>query len=73
MKFIITYVVYYNAKILNLLIIIMRLWYKPVFILKTEDGISLEVAGKIIFARNIEHEFSTDIGSIKFDSVCVCI
>lgn len=36
----------------------------PLFRIITEDGITLELAGKILFARNIENEFSTDIGSI---------
>ena len=43
--------------------------YNPVFQLKTSDGITLELAGKVLFARNIENEFSTDIGSIKYDDI----
>lgn len=41
----------------------------PVFQLKTSDGILLEIAGKILFARNIENEFSTDIGSITYEDI----
>lgn len=41
----------------------------PVFRIKTDDGITLDLAGKILFARNIENEFSTDIGSIKHEDI----
>lgn len=37
----------------------------PVFRVITGDGISLDLAGKLLFARNIENESSTDIDSIK--------
>ncbi|AVK95640.1 hypothetical protein FCT18_17475 [Lysinibacillus sphaericus] len=37
----------------------------PIFRVITEDGIILDLAGKILFALNVENEFSTDIGSIK--------
>lgn len=43
--------------------------YNPIFRVITEDGITLELAGKILFARNIENEFSTDIGSIKAEDI----
>lgn len=41
----------------------------PVFRIVTADGITLDLAGKILFARNIENEFSTDIGSIKAEDI----
>lgn len=41
----------------------------PVFNMITQDGFSLELAGKVAFARNIENEFSTDIGSIKYEDI----
>ena len=41
----------------------------PVFNVITQDGYSVELAGKIIFARNIENEHSTDIGSIKYEDI----
>lgn len=41
----------------------------PLFRIITEDGITLELAGKILFARNIENEFSTDIVSIKSEDI----
>ncbi|MEK4082226.1 hypothetical protein [Solibacillus sp. FSL K6-1126] len=41
----------------------------PVFRIVTEDGITLDLAGKLLFARNIENEFSTDISSIKREDI----
>ncbi|MCM3723975.1 hypothetical protein [Solibacillus isronensis] len=41
----------------------------PMFRIVTEDGITLDLAGKILFARNIENDFSTDIGSIKHEDI----
>ena len=41
----------------------------PVFKVKTDDGAYVELAGKILFARNIYNEFSTDIGSIKYEDI----
>lgn len=41
----------------------------PMFRIVTEDGITLDLAGKILFARNIENEFSTDIGSINAEDI----
>ena len=41
----------------------------PLYRIITEDGITLELAGKVLFARNIENEFSTDIGSIKSEDI----
>lgn len=43
--------------------------HNPVFNVITQDGFSVELVGKIIFARNIENEFSTDIGSIKYEDI----
>lgn len=43
--------------------------HNPIFRVITEDGIKLDLAGKILFARNIENEFSTDIGSIKAEDI----
>ncbi|QFG01283.1 hypothetical protein PB01_20855 (plasmid) [Psychrobacillus glaciei] len=36
----------------------------PVFEVKTEDNISCQLAGKLLFVRNIYNEESTDFGSI---------
>lgn len=41
----------------------------PVFNVNTEDGSAIELAGKILFARNIYNEFSTDIGSITYEDI----
>lgn len=41
----------------------------PVFRVITDDGISLDLAGKLLFARNVENEFSTDIDSIKAEDI----
>lgn len=41
----------------------------PVFRIVTDDGITLDLAGKILFARNFENEFSTDIGGIKAEDI----
>lgn len=41
----------------------------PIFRVITDDGITLNLAGKILFARNVENEFSTDIGSIKAENI----
>ena len=34
-----------------------------------DDKVKIWIAGKIIFSRNIENEFSTDIGSIKYEDI----
>lgn len=41
----------------------------PIFRVVTDDGITLDLAGKLLFARNVENEFSTDIGSIKAEDI----
>ena len=41
----------------------------PIFSVVTDDGITLDLAGKLLFARNVENEFSTDIGSIKAEDI----
>lgn len=41
----------------------------PIFQLQTNYRDIVELAGTIIFARNIETEYSTDIGSITNDDV----
>ncbi len=41
----------------------------PIFRVITDDGITLDLTGKILFARNVENEFSTDIGSIKAEDI----
>lgn len=41
----------------------------PIFKVKTDYGEYVELAGKILFARNIYNEFSTDIGSIKYEDI----
>lgn len=43
--------------------------HNPVFNVITEDGYSVELAGKIVFARNIENEFNTGVGSIKYEDI----
>lgn len=41
----------------------------PVFEVKTEDNISCQLAGKILFVRNIYNEESTDFGSITPENI----
>lgn len=41
----------------------------PIFRVVTDDGITLDLAGKLLFARNVENEFSTDIDSIKAEDI----
>lgn len=41
----------------------------PVFEVITEDGITLQLAGRILFVRNIYNEESTDFGSITEEYV----
>lgn len=41
----------------------------PIYIVITDDGITLHLAGKLLFARNQETEFSTDICSIKTEDI----
>ncbi|NME06236.1 hypothetical protein [Psychrobacillus sp. BL-248-WT-3] len=41
----------------------------PVWSIKTPDGISLELIGKLLFVRNIETEYSIDFVSIKAEDI----
>jgi len=41
----------------------------PIFEVKTEDNISCQLAGKLLFVRNIYNEESTDFGSITAQDV----
>lgn len=43
--------------------------HNPIFKVITDNGIELNLAGKILFARNVENEFSTDIGGIKYEDI----
>lgn len=41
----------------------------PIYTLVTEDGFSYQLAGKLLFVRNIYNENSTDFGSITYDDI----
>lgn len=41
----------------------------PVFELVSAFGDKVQLAGRLLFVRNIENEFSTDIGSIKHEDI----
>lgn len=41
----------------------------PVFEIESEYGDYNKLAGKLVFVRNVENEFSTDIGSITYEDV----
>lgn len=41
----------------------------PVFEVISEFGDRVQLAGRLLFVRNIENEFSTDIGSIKYEDI----
>ena len=41
----------------------------PVFEVVSTFGDISQLAGRLIFVRNIENEFSTDIGSIKYEDI----
>lgn len=41
----------------------------PVFEVISEFGDREQLAGRLLFVRNIENEFSTDIGSIKYEDI----
>lgn len=41
----------------------------PVFQIETQYGDTVELAGSIIFAKNIETEYSTDIGSLTEEEI----
>lgn len=41
----------------------------PIYRVVTADGVSCELAGKLIFIRNIYNENSTDFGSITYEDI----
>ena len=41
----------------------------PVFEIVSEYGDRSKLAGRLLFVRNVENEFSTDIGSIKYEDI----
>ena len=41
----------------------------PVFEIVSELGDRTQLAGRLLFVRNIENEFSVDIGSIKYEDI----
>lgn len=41
----------------------------PIYRVATADGISHELAGKLVFIRNIYNENSTDFGSITYEDI----
>lgn len=41
----------------------------PVFEIESEYGDVNKLAGKLIFVRNIENEYSVDMGSIKYEDI----
>lgn len=41
----------------------------PVFELKTEDGHTLQLVGKLLFVRNVYNADSTDFGGITYEDV----
>ena len=41
----------------------------PVFEIVSEFGERTQLAGRLLFVRNIENEFSVDIGSIKYEDI----
>lgn len=43
--------------------------YNPVFELFSAFGDKAQLAGRLLFVRNIENEYSTDIGSIKYEDI----
>lgn len=43
--------------------------YNPVFEVITEDNITCQLSGKILFVRNIYNERSTDLGSITPEDI----
>lgn len=47
-------------------------FFKPnnlVFEIVSEFGDSAQLAGRLLFVRNIENEFSVDIGAIKYEDI----
>ena len=43
--------------------------HNPVFELVSAFGDKAQLAGPLLFVRNVENEFSTDIGSIKHEDI----
>lgn len=43
--------------------------HNPVFEVRTEDNITLQLAGRLLFVRNVYNEESTDFGSITTEDV----
>ncbi|MER1987520.1 MAG: hypothetical protein ABS948_16700 [Solibacillus sp.] len=41
----------------------------PVFNIVSTYGDVMQLAGRLLFVRNVENEFSTDIGSIKYEDI----
>ncbi|BAK15232.1 uncharacterized protein SSIL_0809 [Solibacillus silvestris StLB046] len=41
----------------------------PVFEIVSHFGEKINLAGRLLFVRNIENEYSTDIGSIKYQDI----
>lgn len=41
----------------------------PVYEVITEDNIPCQIAGKLLFVRNIYNEESTDFGSVKSEDI----
>lgn len=41
----------------------------PVFRVETVFGDTLKLAGRLLFVRNIYNEYSTDVGSIKYEDI----
>lgn len=41
----------------------------PIFEIKTEDNITFQLAGKLLFVRNIYNLESTDFGSITYEDI----
>ena len=41
----------------------------PIFNLTMEDGSVCELAGKLLFVRNVYNEYSTDVGSITYEDI----
>lgn len=41
----------------------------PVYTITTEDGITCQLAGKLLFVRNVYNENSTDFGSITYEDI----
>ena len=41
----------------------------PVFEIVSEFGDRAKLAGRLLFVRNIDNEFSVDIGSIKYEDI----